>query len=151
MSTPRKPLPDLEDDEAFVARMRPLADRILPSDRKPRECDATVVSIIPSTETPDNRNTAVAGIQPSGYRDGGSAGSSAGLIDAARRQQEIEAKRGAKRKFDYLIPERVGRALAEDAARRGMSATMRLLEVLRDAGYPVIPEDLVDMRKLPKR
>ena len=56
-----------------------------------------------------------------------------------------------KRRFEYLIPDRVGRALAEDAASQGKSATARLLEVLRDAGYPVIDEDLVDLRKMPKR
>jgi hypothetical protein len=41
----------------------------------------------------------------------------------------------------------VGEALANDAAGRGQSAATRLLEVLRDAGYPVIPEDFVDLRK----
>ena len=70
---------------------------------------------------------------------------------AAQQQERVEAARGIKRRFEYLIPERVGAALAADAANRGVSATVRLLEVLRDSGYPVITEDLVDLRKLRKR
>ena len=72
-------------------------------------------------------------------------------MGAAQQLERVEAARGAKRRFEYLIPERVGRALATDAAARGVSATTRLLEILRDAGYPVIQEDLVDLRKMPKR
>jgi hypothetical protein len=74
-----------------------------------------------------------------------------GRVGAAEKQAQIEATRGMKRRFEYLIPDRVGRALAEDAAAQGKSATTRLLEVLRDAGYPVIQEDLIDLRKMPKR
>jgi hypothetical protein len=81
----------------------------------------------------------------------GSEGRWAGLMDAAARQTDIERTRGPKRRFEYLIPVRVGDALAEDAARHGKSATVRLLEVLRDAGYPVIPEDLIDLRKQRRR
>jgi hypothetical protein len=73
------------------------------------------------------------------------------LVAAAHRLAEIEQARGPKRRFEYLIPARVGDALAEDAARQGKSATVRLLEVLRDAGYPVIPEDLLDLRKERRR
>jgi hypothetical protein len=65
--------------------------------------------------------------------------------------ERIETMRGAKKRYEYMIPERVGKALAHDAASRGISATTRLLEILRDSGYPVIQEDLVDLRKLPKR
>jgi hypothetical protein len=74
-----------------------------------------------------------------------------GLLDAAARLTNIERTRGPKRRFEYLIPERVGDALAEDAARQGKSATVRLLEVLRDAGYPVIAEDLIDLRRQRRR
>jgi hypothetical protein len=73
------------------------------------------------------------------------------IVQAAREVERIELVRGPKRRFEYLIPARVGEALAEDAARRGVSAATRLLEILRDSGYPVIPEDLIDLRKLPKR
>ena len=74
-----------------------------------------------------------------------------GLVDAAERLATIEQIRGPKRRFEYLIPARVGDALAEDAARQGKSATIRLLEVLREAGYPVIPEDLMDLRRERRR
>jgi hypothetical protein len=75
----------------------------------------------------------------------------AATTGAMREVERIERVRGPKKRFEYLIPERVGQALAVDAAKRGVSASTRLLEVLRDSGYPVIREDLVDLRKLPKR
>ena len=124
----RKPLPslpDIEDDDAFRTKMRPLLDHALPEDRK---------AGMPEDRTakhPDKRG--------------------AGLVAAAQQQERVETARGLKRRFEYLIPERVGVALAADAANRGVSATVRLLEVLRDSGYPVISEDLVDLRKLRKR
>ena len=122
---PSEPLPDLEDDAVFRAKMRPLLDHALPSDRKPGSPDIRI-------------------IEETGKE-------SRGRVQAAQEQEQIEARRGRKRRFEYLIPERVGRALADDANSRSVSATTRLLEVLRDAGYPVIPEDLVDLRKMPKR
>jgi hypothetical protein len=61
--------------------------------------------------------------------------------------EQIEQIRGPKRRYEYLIPERVGEALATDAAQQKKSAATRLLEILRDAGYPVIQEDFVDLRK----
>ncbi len=119
-------LPDLEEeDSVFQRKMRPLVEQALPKDRKP------VVQERRTSGSPDKRP--------------------AGLVGAAQQLERVEAARGAKRRFEYLIPERVGRALASDAASRGISATTRLLEVLRDAGYPVIQEDLVDLRKMPKR
>jgi hypothetical protein len=125
----RKPapsLPDLEDDDStFRRKMEPLLDEALPKDRKPNK--------------PNNRIT----VQPDKK--------SSGVVGAAQAVERIEITRGIKKRFEYLIPERVGKALAADAFNRGMSATTRLLEVLRDSGYPVIPEDLVDLRKLPKR
>jgi hypothetical protein len=105
--------------------MRPLLEQALPNDRKP------VNPVIRNTERPDKHKS--------------------GLVGAAQQQERIETARGAKKRFEYVIPERVGKALAADAANRGMSATTRLLEVLRDSGYPVIPEDLIDLRKIPKR
>jgi hypothetical protein len=74
-----------------------------------------------------------------------------GVVGAAERLVRIEQTRGPKRRFEYLIPQRVGDALAQDAVRKGKSATVLLLEVLRDAGYPVIPEDLIDLRKERRR
>lgn len=119
-------LPDLEEeDSAFQRRMRPLVEQALPKDRKPINQEKQ------TSGNPDRRTS--------------------GLVGAAQQLERVEAARGAKRRFEYLIPERVGRALASDAAARGVSATTRLLEILRDAGYPVIQEDLVDLRKMPKR
>jgi hypothetical protein len=119
-------LPDLdEDDSTFRRKMEPLVEQALPKDRK---SGITV-----------NRNSGESSKRPIGH------------VGAAQAVERIEAMRGAKKRFEYMIPERVGKALAHDAASRGISATTRLLEVLRDSGYPVIPEDLVDLRKLPKR
>ena len=119
-------LPDLEEeDSAFQRKMYPLVEQALPKDRKPVGQDKQ------KSGNPDRRTS--------------------GLVGAAQQLERVEAARGAKRRFEYLIPERVGRALATDAVARGVSATTRLLEILRDAGYPVIQEDLVDLRKMPKR
>ena len=128
MSRKSKPptLPDLEDDDAaFQRRMQPLVANALPKDRQSAPPD------ISTAKSPEDRIS--------------------GYVAAAQQVERIEAARGSKRRFEYLIPERVGRALATDAANRGVSATTRLLEVLREAGYPVIQEDLVDLRKMPKR
>ena len=105
--------------------MSPLLERTLPSDRKPKPLETRL------SGQPDNR--------PSG------------LTEAAQRQEQIEVARGPKRRFEYLIPERVGLALAHKAASQGVSATTMLLQILRDAGYPVIEEDMIDLRKMPKR
>ena len=119
-------LPDLdEDDSTFRRKMEPLVEQALPKDRKSR--------------FPINRNTVTPSTRHIGH------------VGAAQAVERIETMRGAKKRFEYMIPERVGKALAHDAASRGISATTRLLEILRDSGYPVIPEDLVDLRKLPKR
>lgn len=119
-------LPDLEEEDSdFQRKMRPLVEQALPKDRKPVSQERQ------TSGSPDRRMS--------------------GLVGAAQQLERVEAARGAKRRFEYLIPERVGRALAADAAARGVSATTRLLEILRDAGYPVIQEDLVDLRKMPKR
>ena len=127
MSRKQSPnLPDLEEDDSiFQRKMRPLVEQVLPKDRKPESRENQTVG------NPDKRNP--------------------GPVGAAQQVERIEAARGTKRRFEYLIPERVGRALASDAATRGVSATTRLLEILRDAGYPVIREDLIDLRKMPKR
>lgn len=124
----RKPstasLPDL-DDADFTAKLRPLGDAVIPNTGKTNnrisEHPATR-----ATDLPDARKS---------------------RLSVAERIEEIEQVRGPKRRFEYLIPVRVGEALAADAASRGQSAATRLLEVLRDSGYPVKPEDFVDLRK----
>ena len=119
-------LPDLDDeDAAFHQKMRHLVEQKLPKERINGSPD------IRKSEGKEKRKS--------------------GLVGAAQQLERIEAARGIKKRFEYVIPERVGKALAVDAANRGISATTRLLEVLREAGYPVIQEDMVDLRKMPKR
>lgn len=117
-------LPDLDDTE-FAAKLRPLGDAVLP---KPKQSDVRI------SEIPDVR----ASEQAVGRKS---------RLSVAEHIEHIEKLRGPKRRFEYLIPVRVGEALAADAAKRGQSAATRLLEVLRDSGYPVIQEDFIDLRK----
>jgi len=42
-------------------------------------------------------------------------------------------------------------ALKTEAAQRGTSMSVRVLEILRDAGYPVRDQDFIDLRKLPRK
>ena len=118
------PLPDLDDTE-FAAKLRPLGDAVLP---KSKQSDVRISGI------PDNRSPELTDGRKS-------------RLSVAEHIEHIEKLRGPKRRFEYLIPVRVGEALAADAAKRGQSAATRLLEVLRDSGYPVIPEDFIDLRK----
>jgi hypothetical protein len=124
----RKPstaaLPDM-DDADFTAKLRPLGDAVIPKAGKTNNR----ISVYPDTRTTDQTDTRKS------------------RLSVAERIEEIEQVRGPKRRFEYLIPVRVGDALAADAASQGQSAATRLLEVLRDAGYPVKPEDFVDLRK----
>ena len=130
-STPRA-LPDLDDTE-FAAKLRPLGDAVIPKTGRPynRIPDYTDIRRPDSTDTReiDHLDTRKS------------------RLSVAEHIEHIEKIRGPKRRFEFLIPVRVGEALAMDAAGRGQSAATRLLEVLRDAGYPVIPEDFVDLRK----
>jgi len=117
-------LPDIDDTE-FAAKLRPLGDAVIPKTRRSysRISDTTDIRTGEQTDTRKSR------------------------LLVAQHIEQIEQIRGPKRRFEFLIPVRVGEALAADAAERGQSAATRLLEVLRDAGYPVIPEDFVDLRK----
>ena len=114
-----------DDDADFIARLNPLASRVLP---KPPEIQLSGIPDFQESELPEVRNTG------------------SPRQTAASRRDQIEAKRGPKKRYEYVLPVRVGEALAEDARKDGVSATVRLLEVLRRAGYPVIPEDLIDLR-----
>jgi hypothetical protein len=122
------PLPDMDDAE-FTTKLRSLGDAVLPKSGK---------SVNQISVSPDKRIS-------------GSPASRISRLSAAERIEEIEQSRGPKRRFEYLIPIRVGDALAADAAAKGQSAATRLLEVLRDAGYPVKQEDFVDLRKERRR
>jgi hypothetical protein len=53
--------------------------------------------------------------------------------------------------IEFLLPEAVVTDIKTRALQRGVTATVLLLEVLRDAGYPVTDADFTDLRKLPRR
>jgi hypothetical protein len=123
-NTPRAAaLPDLDDAE-FAAKLRPLE------------------SVLPKAGRTTSRISIHSDKRTSGEMD-----IRKSRLSVAERIEAIEQIRGPKRRFEYLIPIRVGDALAADAASKGVSAATRLLEVLRDAGYPVKSEDFVDLRK----
>ena len=92
----------------------------------------------------------VAGL-PEDRKSGNPVERSSGRTGAAREIERIEAARGERARYEYVLPKRVAQALAADATAKGVSATVRLLQILRSSGLPVIPEDMVDIRKLPKR
>jgi hypothetical protein len=125
MKKPSIQLPDIEDDAAFAARLQPLASKILP-----------IAPDIRKSGNADNRISDMPDIRIAGTP----------RQAVASRRDEIETKRGPKKRYEYVLPTRVGDALADEARKNGVSATLWLLQVLRKAGYPVIPEDLLDLR-----
>jgi hypothetical protein len=50
--------------------------------------------------------------------------------------------------MEFLLPEAVAAEMKVRAAQRQISATTLLLEILREAGYPVVDADFVDLRKV---
>jgi len=130
-STPRA-LPDLDDTD-FAAKLRPLGDSVIP------KAGSSNIQISEHLDISDSARTETRQPEHVDARKS--------RLSVAKHIEHIEKIRGPKRRFEFLIPVRVGDALAKDAAERGQSAATRLLEVLRDAGYPVIPEDFVDLRK----
>ncbi len=140
---PNTAIPDRRDAfPAHGADTAPTGHSVIsPENRK------TATPQIGKTGDLDMRAAAFAGLRNGGTPDD----RRTGIVSAAERLAQIERSRGPKRRFEYLIPARVGDALADDAARQGKSATTRLLEILREAGYPVIAEDLIDLRKERRR
>jgi hypothetical protein len=96
--------------------------------------------------SPDNRNPGTPVGRLSGPPDSRHTGQPENELKGS-----ASAQRAIKRGVEFLLPDRVVLALKADAAQRGVSASIRLLEVLRDAGYPVFQEDFIDLRKLPRR
>ena len=88
---------------------------------------------------------------PKDRKIGGPVERTPGRTGAAREIERIEAARGPRKGYEFILPTRVHDALTAEGKARGGSATTRLLEILRSSGLPVIPEDLIDLRKLPKR
>lgn len=56
-----------------------------------------------------------------------------------------------RRGIEFLLPDMVVTEIKTRAARRGVTATILLLELLREAGYPVVEADFTDLRKQPRR
>jgi hypothetical protein len=53
--------------------------------------------------------------------------------------------------MEFALPEAVAVELKTRAAKRQISATTLILEILRDAGFPVVAADFVDLRKMPRK
>jgi hypothetical protein len=155
---PAATLPDI-DDALFKARLKPLADSVLPrvgpalqgsqiavtTQGEPSRVPAPTIAEatrldlrIGNSDTPEIRNTGNIDYQRSPFA-------------AVHIVEQTRAARGPRRGVEFLLPERVVAALRAAAAERGVSLSVKLLEILRNAGYPVIEEDFVDIRKLPKR
>jgi len=69
----------------------------------------------------------------------------------ARALEPVRPVKPKRQKVEFLLPEPVVREIKTRAARRQISGTAPLLEVLRDAGYLVTEADFIDLRKLPWR
>ena len=173
------PLPDITDAD-FRRRLDPLAQAVVPGSasqrlaehapdsdsRSPAEPLEPVAVIQPtarggegrgghSPEDPDYRSTD----NPTGYAARVSRLSPSRVdpsplaerIAAITHMEEVRAARGPKKGVEFLLPARVVSALKIAAAQEGTSMTVKVLEALRAAGYPITDADFVDLRKLPKR
>lgn len=140
---PAAPLPDI-DDEVFKQRLAPLARAVLPASPERTSPDADTGNPNQrSIGSLDTRNTRIS----DGVKDEPSLSqASASAVVAAPRPT-----RGPRRGVEFLLPEQVVIALKTEAAQRGTSMTVRVLEILRDAGYPVRDQDFIDLRKLPRK
>lgn len=179
--TIRRPaaLPDITDDD-FRRRLDPLAQAVVPGSTSPRPTGLVVepttdspepsldglVQIAPSRGekgrggplpgSPDYRNTepATNPTHPSGLAASAARKAPSPLADriaAVTHMEEVRAARGPKKGVEFLLPARVVSALKMAAAEEGTSMTVKVLEALRVAGYPITDADFVDLRKLPKR
>jgi hypothetical protein len=175
--TTRRPpsLPDITDDD-FRRRLDPLARAVVPGSTatEAREPDSPANTRDPKapaltsltvegragegrTAPPDNRITDDPvyrnEVEPSttshSARRPGS--SLADRIAAVTQMEVVLAARGPKKGVEFLLPERVISALKIAAGQEGTSMTVKVLEALRGAGYPITDADFVDLRKLPKR
>lgn len=68
----------------------------------------------------------------------------------ARSPQPTVAK-SPRKGIELLLPEAVVIEIKTRAAARGLSASVLILELLRDSGYPVVEADFIDLRKVPRR
>jgi hypothetical protein len=179
--TTRKPtsLPDITDDD-FRRRLNPLAQAVIPGSASSRPTEFVAEPVSHSHEPPLDRGVAIepgAGegrggdlpgipdIRNTDYpvehstRQSGLAISPAQVapspladrIAAVTHIEAVRTARGPKKGVEFLLPARIVSALKVAAAQEGTSMTVKVLEALRAAGYPITDADFVDLRKLPKR
>jgi len=142
MSKAPTPLPDI-DDEAFRAKLAPLAKAILPPQGKAGEGSPT---------THEGRVVDIAAVRDAAEATATRAAPA--LFEPSPAPGAAPAPRPAKpprKGMEFLLPEAVVRQLKTEAAARGVSATVILMELLRDAGYPITDDDFLDLRKEPRR
>ncbi len=169
------PLPDITDDD-FRRRLDPLARAVLPASRASQAGEHPGGAISHAGEPQPASNATLSGAgggrgelpnsRITGYPDfevdhkklAGQEDSApdsnsplAERIAAVTHIEEVRAARGPKKGVEFLLPERVVSALKIAAAKDGTSMSVKVLEALRDAGYPITTADFVDLRKLPKR
>lgn len=144
---PLPALPDI-DDALFKARLKPLADSVLPRlGAAPQSSSAPAPTVGEAIgQDLDTKNSGVPDIRNTGNID-----YQKSPFAAVHVVEQTRAARGPRRGVEFLLPERVVAALRVEAAGSGVSMSVKLLEILRNTGYPVIDEDFVDIRKLPKR
>ena len=123
-------LPDINDDE-LKRRLAPLTASVLPAGA-PR-LPAASPAPAPAAELP-----AIVRAPPP-------------PVIVAAPPTPAPAARPPRKGIEFLLPERVVAEIKMRGAQRGISATILLLELLRDAGYPVVEADFTDLRKAPRR
>ncbi len=140
---PAAALPDI-DDEVFKQRLAPLARAVLPAGP-----GRTVPGV--DAGSPAGQDSGVPDIRHAGLSDDGSGRPSIPQVPAPAAVGAPRPTRGPRRGVEFLLPEQVVVALKTEAAQRGTSMSVRVLEILRDAGYPVRDQDFIDLRKLPRK
>jgi hypothetical protein len=169
----RKPsaLPDITDED-FRRRLDPLAQAVVPGAAPARRTERVAAQNDDNSESdirtpseagegrwlnisPDNRISgspaAISRSQPTPSDLPTSPSRLADRIAAITHQEEVRAARGPKKGVEFLLPERVVAALRLAAAQERTSMTVKVLEALKLAGYPISDADFVDLRRLPKR
>ncbi len=140
---PAAALPDI-DEEVFKQRLAPLARAVLPAGLERTVSDG-------GASNPAGQDTGVPNIRHAGMSDGREDRPGIPQVPAPAAVGAPRPTRGPRRGVEFLLPEQVVVALKTEAAQRGTSMSVRVLEILRDAGYPVRDQDFIDLRKLPRK
>jgi len=170
--TSRRPsaLPDIADDD-FRRRLSPLARAVVPGSAATLPAEPAAESASSNSVGVDRANAGggeggdsrdsgypdirLKGPTPSGRADSAHSEADKQLLSeriaAVTHMEEVRAARGPKKGVEFLLPQRIVSALKIAAAQDGTSMTVKVLEALRTAGYPITDADFVDLRKLPKR